>query len=352
MKVLDQGSYPSRLTDLQLILGELDDGFIAWLDASGSASSELANLVRGCHYEGKLRRFLDGRPDLTASPNKLFGAVDDAWWYWMNTEGCRKSLELQRILPGLPASNVQSAAVGSAGDVALREGFGAYLLFKQLYQRHHGRLADCAGVLDFGCGWGRILRFFLRDLEPKKLWGIDCSPPDIETCKQTNRWCQFQANEIMPPTWFADGTFDLIYCYSVFSHLAEDAHRRWLEEFKRILRPGGLLIATTWDRDFIQRCSDLRKDPSLDCEPEWRIALSRVFLDTPRVLADYDAGKFCFGEYDKERHEFAFLDGAPVYGEACISKAYVLSRWTKYFAFVDFIDDRKRCSQNVIVVRR
>ena len=31
-------------------------------------------------------------------------------------------------------------------------------------------------------------------------------------------------------------------------------HLRWIDEFARILRPGDILIATTRERDFINRC--------------------------------------------------------------------------------------------------
>ncbi len=57
-------------------------------------------------------------------------------------------------------------------------------------------------------------------------------------------------NEAMPPLPETDETFDLIYCGSVFSHLTEWAP--WVLELRRILKPGGVLIASlhgrgTWE---------------------------------------------------------------------------------------------------------
>ena len=49
----------------------------------------------------------------------------------------------------------------------------------------------------------------------------------------------FEQSAVEPPLRFADGSFDIVYAYSVFSHLSERVQLRWVEEFARILRPGG-----------------------------------------------------------------------------------------------------------------
>ncbi len=40
-----------------------------------------------------------------------------------------------------------------------------------------------------------------------------------------------------------DGSFDLIWAVSVFTHLAE-TWSAWLLELHRVLKPGGILLAT------------------------------------------------------------------------------------------------------------
>jgi hypothetical protein len=40
------------------------------------------------------------------------------------------------------------------------------------------------------------------------------------------------------------------------------------------------------------------------------------------------------------------------YGETMISKRYVLSHWAGAFTVVDYIDDRARDPQNIIVVKK
>lgn len=280
------------------------------------------------------------------SPKALFGQVDDDFWFWLHTEGRRQSAKLREILPGMPEEAVQLRFTGSAGDTTLTEAFSrAYVLFKQITLNNLAEGHKLETILDFGCGWGRTIRFFLKDVEPSNLWGIDCFPQMIEICRETNKWSNFDLTDPFPPTSFADNTFDLIYAYSVFSHLSEEAHQKWLEEFYRIMKPGGLLIATTWPRNLILECAEIRKDEN---RPAWQRGRALAFLDTEQALADYDEGL---------KYIHAPVGGGDVldssfFGETCISKAYVLNHWTKLFKFVDFITDRNVTIQNVIAVKK
>ena len=114
----------------------------------------------------------------------------------------------------------------------------------------------------------------------------------IRLCEETNKFSRFKLIDPRPMTPFDGDTFDMIYCYSVFSHLSEDIHREWLDEFARILKPGGLLVATTQPREFIDWCADLRADPKRQKSSHQR-TMATAFLDRDQSLKDYDDGKFC-----------------------------------------------------------
>jgi hypothetical protein len=90
----------------------------------------------------------------------------------------------------------------------------------------------------------------------------------------------------------------------------------------------------------------------LTCEPGWRRTLADVFPDTQHELARYDAGQFVFAPYQRQSHPWAYVGEIPVYGEACVSQTYVLKHWTSDFEFVSFLEDRSKCPQNVIVMRK
>jgi SAM-dependent methyltransferase len=283
--------------------------------------------------EAKLESSIENEP-----PNKLLEGVSDDLWLWLCTEGYRRSSSLRNLLPGMPDETVQVTYTGDTGDSVLRDGWAAFKLFKSLHERYVGSITDCQNILDFGCGWGRIIRFFLKDIAPTKLWGADPVEEMVSLCKQQNRWCNFEAIRTKPPSHFQDNTFDLIYSFSVFSHLSEKMHMSWLPELGRILRPGGLLIATTRGREFIEQSASPRKYENIDS------AMS-IFSNTQQSLADFDSGKYCFSQIVHEG-EWSY------WGETAIPKDYVLGNWSEWFTFLDYIDDRNRCSQNVIVMSK
>ena len=247
-------------------------------------------------------------------------------------------------LPGFPPDEIQRNSVGSSGKLALGEGFNFYSEIKR-YAATLGRsLSRDSHILDFGCGWGRMMRFFLKDVVADNLYGIDVDPAMIEICLNTVRLGNYSVGKPEPRTEFANNSFDVVYAYSVFSHLSESVHIKWVEEFSRILKPSGILIVTVWGRNFIEFCRSLRGQ---NHEFDWHKALANSFLDAEGAFADYDNGKFLY----------TATGGGPAlpasfYGEAIISPGYIKREWTKYLTFCDFVDDPAKFNQAVIVMQK
>jgi SAM-dependent methyltransferase len=99
-------------------------------------------------------------------------------------------------------------------------------------------------VLDFGCGAGRTLRHFLEEADRYEFYGCDIDGPSIDwlTENLSPPLHVFQSREL-PSLPQPDGFFDLVYAFSVFTHLA-DHWAGWLLELHRVLEPEGLLFAT------------------------------------------------------------------------------------------------------------
>jgi SAM-dependent methyltransferase len=189
-----------------------------------------------------------------------------------------------------------------------------------------------------------MLRFFVKDVPIGRLSGCDVGPEMVNLASSLNPWIAATKNDPLPPLDFPDNCFNLIYLYSVFSHLSEDAHEAWVAEFGRLVRPGGLLIATTWPREFIEWCEAARKGlPS----PVHHPGGLRAFDDPERWLAVYDQGSFCYSATGAGANLTSDF-----YGESCIPLSFVERWWSKWFKIVDFIDDRQRFAQNVIVGQR
>jgi SAM-dependent methyltransferase len=103
-------------------------------------------------------------------------------------------------------------------------------------------------VLDFGCGPGRTLRHFLPEAERAEFWGADISESCIELLKR--ELCpplHVMRSEVEPPLGLEYESFDLIWAISVFTHLTDNSIP-WLLELHRLLKSGGLLIATYMGR--------------------------------------------------------------------------------------------------------
>src|SRR6187402_1760343 len=78
-------------------------------------------------------------------------------------------------LPGFPSDLIQSNTTGQAGPKTLKEGFVFYEDCIRTFARLGAPLARQHSLLDFGVGWGRIARFFLRELPLDQISGIDVS---------------------------------------------------------------------------------------------------------------------------------------------------------------------------------
>lgn len=133
--------------------------------------------------------------------------------------------------------------------------------------------------LDFGCGCGRVARHLVgRDSGP--LAGIDYTGVDVDRLQID--WAarhlpgRFEVIPEAPPTALAGGSFDLIFTISVFTHLDESMQDAWLAELGRLLRPGGLLLATTHSPEIA------RTSPGVTAAELSRLA-HRGFLFRPSV---------------------------------------------------------------------
>jgi SAM-dependent methyltransferase len=108
--------------------------------------------------------------------------------------------------------------------------------------RHGASLDELGPLLDFGCGCGRVTR---RWRGRPQVHGSDTSEEAIAWCRRNLPFARFEVNGLAPPLVFDDGSFELVYALSVFTHLPLDLQHAWRRELHRLLRPGGYLLLTT-----------------------------------------------------------------------------------------------------------
>lgn len=281
----------------------------------------------------------------SAAVQALLSSLSPAEWQSVLLASMRDRVHRGVVLPGFPPDAIQRRIVGSSGEDALREAFTFYTAITRRLERFARPLHPDSRVLDFGCGWGRILRFFLRDVRQENLFGVDAWQLMIDTCRETMGVGQFDKVEFRPPLPRAHEAFDLIFAYSVFTHMAEDVQLAWIDEFARALRPGGLVVLTVWGRGFIDYCESVRRLGMRDIP--WHDKVASAFPDVPAAHRAYDDGRF----------QYVATGGGPglppdVYGEAVVPPAYIERHWTRHLELKEFTDDRAVAAQAVVVLAK
>ncbi len=102
-------------------------------------------------------------------------------------------------------------------------------------------------VLEVGCGMATDGARFVRN--GARYTGVDFSPKALEFAQRRFELEGGQAQLLQASATdlpFADETFDLVYSNGVIHHLPET--RRAVEEFHRVLRPGGTAIVMVYHR--------------------------------------------------------------------------------------------------------
>ena len=231
-------------------------------------------------------------------------------------------------LPRMPDATLQVNTVGQAGAGAIEE---AWAFAAQCLARFRAspRFADDGKLLlDFGTGWARIARCFLRDVRAENIIAADVDPDLISVCRSIFPGPRFLRCSPMPPLPLRDGSVDFVVGYSVFSHLSEAACRAWLGEFARVLKPGGMAALTTRGRWFFDYAAGLTGSDT------YAQALARMFPDFDDARARYDRGEFVHSNVAGVTGG-GVLDGG-FYGETFISERCARLSLSETLPFAEF----------------
>jgi SAM-dependent methyltransferase len=98
-------------------------------------------------------------------------------------------------------------------------------------------------VLDFGCGCGRALRHFAGD--GLELHGCDYNPSLVDWCRTNLPFAEVTVNAAQPPSPYPEARFDVLYAVSILTHLTTEQVTAWMREWRRIVKPGGLIAFST-----------------------------------------------------------------------------------------------------------
>lgn len=106
------------------------------------------------------------------------------------------------------------------------------------------QLNQFSSICDWGSGCARVAQAVRRMAPQSKVTGIDIDGDNIAWSKQNVPAIDFHHIPLLPPTPLPDGSFDLLYGISVFSHLKRGVFEQWRDELHRLVRPGGVILVT------------------------------------------------------------------------------------------------------------
>ena len=150
-----------------------------------------------------------------------------------------------------------------------------------------GGRVEFGDALDFGCGVGRLTQALCERFE--RCDGVDIAPSMIRLAEKFNRFkekCNYRVSSTDDLSMFADSSLDFIYTAHVLQHMEPRYARRYISEFHRILRPGGVMV-------FEMTTDPAGGTPSPLPDESRRVAIQ--VLKVPRLMI---AGK----EYEAQLH--------------------------------------------------
>ncbi len=214
-------------------------------------------------------------------------------------------------------------AGGTDGGWFSSSGYGCAATFLDAIRRHR-ELGSVRRLFDWGCGCGRITAHLLHQLPAVEIQGSDIDPEAVTWCQVHLRPAKFLVNGTYPPLPFEGATFDVVLAYSIFTHLTREVQNAWLAELRRVVLPGGLVLATVHGES------------------------------AARQLPAETFGRVACGDFSDESPDAALERIAPpgYYRSTFQSQKYTLGEWSKHFNILEYAPARGLGYQDLVVMRR
>jgi ubiquinone/menaquinone biosynthesis C-methylase UbiE len=273
-----------------------------------------------------------------------FENFTDQEWYEMLLKSVSEGSVGGIRFPKFPSAEIQSQFVGSSYEASLSEAYQFYSLLKKYIAIENVQINEHTKALDFGCGWGRFMRFFRKDIALNNLYGVDIDPSILDVCKSTGVDGVLSKITNFEKLSYPNNYFDITIAYSVFTHLPENVHLFLMRELARVLRSGSIFALTLEPLRFLEFIQSIDENNPAS---GWHAGLVKFKKEIPALIEEFKKGKFVYlptggGDFRE----------ADIYGDAVVSREYIEKNWSEYFEIVDYIDEPNKFWQAVLIVKR
>jgi SAM-dependent methyltransferase len=148
---------------------------------------------------------------------------------------------------------MQAAGTESQGETAIPERFDPETMAGGLMEAEHraryswaAAAASDRDVLDAGCGLGYGLGT-LAAAHPSRLVGVDVAEDAVSRARRELDGVAEVVQADVHDLPFDDGSFDVVVCFEVIEHIEGQGDA--VAELKRVLRPDGMLLISSPNRD-------------------------------------------------------------------------------------------------------
>ena len=140
--------------------------------------------------------------------------------------------------PGAVADRYDEWAKGYDGDLASWSYQAPTVVAETVVSRH----PESGSVLDVGCGTGLVGRALRARGFAGRILGLDISQASLELARQCGAYDSVERADLQQRLPLDDDSVDALVCVGVMTYLPE-VEAVW-REFARVVRPGGLVVAT------------------------------------------------------------------------------------------------------------
>ena len=151
---------------------------------------------------------------------------------------------LKNFFPTMATIEVQKSWTGSHSEVLLYQSVAFIKTIIYGYSLITGKNIEHAKVLDFGCGWGRLIRLLYKYVPVSEIYGLDPWDQSISICKQNQVIGNLEKSDYVPHSLPFAEQFNLIFAFSVFTHLSEKTTRTVLNTLRKSISEDGVLVIT------------------------------------------------------------------------------------------------------------
>ena len=172
----------------------------------------------------------------------------------------RQHENLLSVVPDLPSPEVQARYAGTSGMALLPKAHDFVRVFEGGVGGVLAKPLRNLSILDYGCGWGRLSRFFLRYCIPGELVCADPGKFVIDLLRESNFPAEIKLIDAVPDRLPFDRKFDVVNLFSIFTHLPDWLVSLIMERLRDCVKPSGVVVFTIRPSEFWPYYHSVTKD--------------------------------------------------------------------------------------------